>query len=77
MGEFQFRKLPNHCHSLSSSGQIFRSSAGPGKGESGRVVEAVQHSVRHSTVCGIVQRAASMTGRWVGRGQSQHNMGIL
>ena len=35
MDRFHFRKLPNHAISLTSGGQVFQSSASPGKGEWG------------------------------------------
>ena len=57
---------------LTSSGENIRSPGEPGKGESVELVGA-----EPITVCGIVQRAANMTERWLGRGQSQHHMGIF
>ena len=35
MDKFEFRKLPNHAIFLTSGGQVFQSSASPGKGEWG------------------------------------------
>ena len=47
-----------HCQpfatAVASSGENIRSSGEPGKGESVGLVEAIQHSERHSTVCCIV-----------------------
>ena len=64
-----------HCQpfatAVASSGENIRSSGEPGKGESVGLVGA-----EPITVCGIVQRAANMTERWLDRNQSQHNMGF-
>ena len=65
-----------HCQpfatAVASSGENIRSSGEPGKGESVGLVGA-----EPITVCGIVQRAANMTERWLGRGQSQQRFCTL
>ena len=57
---------------LTSSGEIIEVQVIQVRRESGGLVGA-----EPITVCGIVQRAANMTERWLGRGQSQQRFCTL
>ena len=57
---------------LPSSGEIIEVQVIQVRRESGGLVGA-----EPITVCGIVQRAANMTERWLGRGQSQQRFCTL